>query len=138
MHNRKFSESCGEIEVKLNKRWHETMSLVFLFHLCKLTSRFNVTFSFSRYYILSFPRWMFGMVLRKRSPWERSLHRTSARLFLWSLWFLWTPKSTFIAKIWFILNILIFCQILHNFKVVSIYFNVKQVCSLSWWQLYDI
>lgn len=63
-----------------------------------------------------FRRWLFGIVLRKGNPWKRDFVGFLPGFFLPSLWFLWTLKFAFIAKIWFILNILIFCHILPNFK----------------------
>lgn len=64
-----------------------------------------------------FCRWLFGMVLRKGNPWKRDFIGFLPGFFLLSFRFLWILKFTFIAKIWFIFNILIFSQILHNFKV---------------------
>lgn len=118
MHNNRFAKSCVEIIVKLNERWHEIMSLVFL--VSSLRSHQWVQRHILFIYVLYplFHKWLFGMVLWKRSPGgRRGLIGLLPDFFPWSLWFLWTLKFTFIAKIWFILNILIFCQILHNFKV---------------------
>lgn len=53
IHNNSFAKSCVEITVKLNKWWHEIMSLDSLFRLWDLTIGFNITFFASMYHFLS-------------------------------------------------------------------------------------